>query len=388
MPAKILVVDDEPDLKLLIQQKFRRQIRDGQYDFLFAHNGVEALAQLEANPNVDLVLSDINMPEMDGLTLLTKLPAVANQLKAVMVSAYGDLQNIRTAMNRGAFDFVTKPIDFQDLELTIQKTVDELLKIRDGLKARSELLAIRRELEVARQIQQSILPRDFGPKGPDGAISIAAGMLAAHEVGGDFYDFFMIDDERLAVMVGDVAGKGVPAAIYMSLSRTLLRATALLGLEAGDCMRQANRTLCSEGDTGLFVTVIYVIVNTRTGEMQYATGGHFPPYILRAGGTVDNLPMAGGMVLGIEATARYDTGHASLEPGDLMLLYSDGVPEADNAADEFFGDERLVAVLESHVGASEQAVVTAVNEAVHAFAAGHRQSDDITVVAARRLPKA
>src|SRR5215831_15315687 len=202
MPAKILVVDDEPDLKLLIQQKFRRQIRDGRYDFVFAHNGVEALAQLEANPTVDLVLSDINMPEMDGLTLLTKLPQSANQLKAVMVSAYGDLQNIRTAMNRGAFDFVTKPIDFEDLEVTIQKTIGEL---RDGLKARSELLAIRRELEVARQIQQSILPRDFGPKGPGGGVRIAADMHPAQEVGGDFYDFFMIDGERLAVMVGDVA---------------------------------------------------------------------------------------------------------------------------------------------------------------------------------------
>ena len=172
MPAKILVVDDEPDLKLLIQQKFRRQIRDGRFDFLFAHNGVEALAQLDANPNVDLILSDINMPEMDGLTLLTKLPQSPNQLKAVMVSAYGDLQNIRTAMNRGAFDFVTKPIDFEDLEVTIQKTVEELLKLRDGLKARQELLAIRRELDVARQIQQSILPRDFGPKGPAGGCSI------------------------------------------------------------------------------------------------------------------------------------------------------------------------------------------------------------------------
>jgi DNA-binding NtrC family response regulator len=138
MSTKILVVDDEPDLKLLIQQKFRRQIRDGRFDFLFAHNGIEALAQLEANPTVDLVLSDINMPEMDGLTLLTKLPQSSNQLKAVMVSAYGDLQNIRTAMNRGAFDFVTKPIDFDDLETTIQKTIVELLKIRDGLQARQE----------------------------------------------------------------------------------------------------------------------------------------------------------------------------------------------------------------------------------------------------------
>jgi sigma-B regulation protein RsbU (phosphoserine phosphatase) len=386
VPAKILVVDDEPDLKLLIQQRFRRQIRDGRFDFVFAHNGVEALAQLDANPNVDLVLSDINLPEMDGLTLLGKLPQSSNQLKAVMVSAYGDLQNIRAAMNKGAFDFVTKPIDFADLEVTIDKTLDELMKIRDGLKARSELLAIRRELEVARQIQQSILPRDFGPKGPDGGCSIAAYMQPANEVGGDFYDFFMIDEERLGVVVGDVAGKGVPAAIYMSLSRTLLRATAQMGLEAGDCLRHANRTLCSEGDAGLFVTTVYVIVNTRTGAINYSTGGHFAPFIVRADGRVESAPPAGGMVLGIEASARYESQTGQLEPGDLMTLYSDGVTEAANAQEEFFGDERLEAALGGVVGATETAAIQALADAVHGFAAGHKQSDDITLVALRRRP--
>ena len=386
MSTKILVVDDEPDLKLLIQQKFRRQIRDGSYDFVFAHNGVEALAQLDANPNVDLILSDINMPEMDGLTLLTKLPVSPNQLKAVMVSAYGDLQNIRTAMNRGAFDFVTKPIDFADLEVTIQKTVDELLKLRDGLKARSELLALRRELEVARQIQQSILPRDFGPKGPVGGCSIAASMHAADEVGGDFYDFFMIDEDRLGVVVGDVAGKGVPAAIYMSLSRTLLRSTAQLGLGAGECLRHANRALASEGDTGLFVTAVYVIVNTRTGAIEYSSGGHFPPFLVRAAGTVEEAPSAGGTVLGVVDDAEYEQGHAMLQPGDLMLLYSDGVTEAETHGHEFYGDERLALTLKGVAGADERNAVTVLADDVKKFADGYRQSDDITIVAVRRNP--
>jgi len=384
MAARILVVDDEPDLKLLIQQKFRRQIRDGRYDFVFAHNGVEALAQLDANPNVDLVLSDINMPEMDGLTLLTKLPQSPNLLKAVMVSAYGDLQNIRAAMNRGAFDFVTKPIDFDDLEVTIQKTFDELSKIRDGLKARQELLAIRRELEVARHIQQSILPRDFGEKGPGGGCSVFAAMHPANEVGGDFYDFFMIDAERIGVVVGDVAGKGVPAAIYMSLSRTLLRATAQLGLEAGECLRHANRTLCSEGDAGLFVTAVYAIVNTRTGEVEYCAGGHFPPYLVRKTGAVESAPLCGGMVLGIESDARYDSGRLTLESGDLMFLYSDGVTEAVNERDEFFGDERFASALAAVVGADASAAIGSVVSAVRAFAGDRQQSDDITLVALRR----
>ncbi|HEX9366660.1 MAG TPA: SpoIIE family protein phosphatase [Vicinamibacterales bacterium] len=385
MSTKILVVDDEPDLELLITQRFRRQIRDGRFDFLFAHNGVEALARLAEHPNVDLVLSDINMPEMDGLTLLTRLPQTSNQLKAVMVSAYGDLQNIRTAMNRGAFDFVTKPIDFDDLEITIQKTIDELVKIRDGLKARHELLAIRRELDVARHIQESILPRDFGPKGPGGGCAIFAGMHPVTEVGGDFYDFFMIDDERLGVVLGDVAGKGIPAAIYMSLSRTLLRSTALQGLDPGECLRHANRTLCAEGDSGLFVTAVYAIVNTRTGVVDYSTAGHYSPSVVRAAGTVETLPVAGGMVLGVEATSRYDAAQAALEPGDLMVLYSDGVTEAVNDREEFFGDDGLEAALRGTVGADETAAVTAVVAGVRAFANGRQQSDDLTLVALRRV---
>jgi adenylate cyclase len=131
MAATILVVDDEPDLELLVTHKFRRQIRDGDYSFLFAGDGEEALSVLEDSPEVDLVLSDINMPRMDGLTLLRNLQNVGGELRAVIVSAYGDMSNIRTAMNLGAFDFVTKPIEFDDLELTIKKTLDDLYKLRE-----------------------------------------------------------------------------------------------------------------------------------------------------------------------------------------------------------------------------------------------------------------
>ncbi len=130
MAAQILVVDDEPDLELLVRQKFRRHIRDGAYQFLFAHDGEEALAIIGANPGVDIVLSDINMPGMDGLTLLTRLKESPALLRAVIVSAYGDMKNIRTAMNRGAFDFLTKPIDLADLEATMGKTLRHVLQRR------------------------------------------------------------------------------------------------------------------------------------------------------------------------------------------------------------------------------------------------------------------
>lgn len=136
--TKILVVDDETDLEVLIKQKFRQKIRDQHYQFIFAGNGKIALEQLQHHTDVDMVLSDINMPEMDGLTLLTKLSEQKSLLKSVIVSAYGDMENIRIAMNRGAFDFITKPINFEDLELTMEKTLKHVLQMRETMKAIKE----------------------------------------------------------------------------------------------------------------------------------------------------------------------------------------------------------------------------------------------------------
>jgi len=136
--AKILVADDEPDLEMLIKQKFRQKIREQKYEFVFASNGKDALEKIQLNPDVEIVLSDINMPEMDGLTLLSRLNETSPLIKAVIVSAYGDMDNIRTAMNRGAFDFITKPINFEDLSLTMEKTLKQVAQNRQTLKAIKE----------------------------------------------------------------------------------------------------------------------------------------------------------------------------------------------------------------------------------------------------------
>ncbi|MEO7960409.1 MAG: response regulator, partial [Ginsengibacter sp.] len=136
--AKILVADDEADLEILIKQKFRKEIRENKYSFIFASNGVEALKKLEEDPDIEVLLSDINMPEMDGLTLLTKMSELNFLTKAVIVSAYGDMENIRTAMNRGAFDFVCKPVNFEDLGITIQKTLQHVRQLHKTLNAIKE----------------------------------------------------------------------------------------------------------------------------------------------------------------------------------------------------------------------------------------------------------
>jgi YesN/AraC family two-component response regulator len=136
--VKFLVVDDEADLEVLIKQKFRRKIREKEYEFVFASNGKHALEQLENHLYIDIVLSDINMPEMDGLTLLSKISEKYSLLKSIIISAYGDMENIRTAMNRGAFDFITKPVNFQDLELTMDKTINHVRQLQDTIRALKE----------------------------------------------------------------------------------------------------------------------------------------------------------------------------------------------------------------------------------------------------------
>src|SRR5436309_4415448 len=147
MAVKILIADDEPDLELLIRQRFRKQIRDNVYDFVFARDGAEALERLQHDGDIQLVLSDINMPVMDGLTLLARIKDLNPLVLPVIVSAYGDLTNIRAAMNRGAFDFLTKPIDFQDFEATISKTMQQALALQQAAQTRDQLSAIQRELD-------------------------------------------------------------------------------------------------------------------------------------------------------------------------------------------------------------------------------------------------
>ncbi|MEZ4702582.1 MAG: protein kinase, partial [Rhodothermales bacterium] len=186
-PVRILVVDDEPEMELLMRQKFRRQLSANTWSFAFAGDGKEALATVRADPSIALVLTDLNMPVMDGLTLLGRLAELGTPLKTVVVSAYGDLKNIRTAMNRGAFDFITKPVDFSDLEVTIEKTWRELQAYRKAMHGQQQMAAVQQEMEVARRIQEAILPVAFPERRE---CSIYAFTTTARDVSGTFYDVF------------------------------------------------------------------------------------------------------------------------------------------------------------------------------------------------------
>lgn len=378
--VKILVVDDETDMEPMIRQKFRRHIREKTFNFEFAFNGLEALEKIVEFPEIGIVLSDINMPEMDGLTLLTKLKELKNPgLKTVIISAYGDMDNIRTAMNRGAYDFITKPVNFDDLEITINKTLGEILSIRHWLHEHDQLVSIQHDLNISREIQQAILPKKFPPFPDESNFDIYASMVAANEVGGDFYDFFLIDKHRLGFVIGDVSGKGVSAAIFMAVSRTLIRATGLKGDTVSECMDYVNNLLCKESVSSMFVTVFYGILNTQTGEVDYVNAGHNPPYILSSNG-ISKVEMTNGLPLGVIDDFNFESKKIQLKKGDQILLYTDGVVEAFNLEETAYGEEKFENFLNQSLLHSVETIIKKSFTELNEFAGGAPQSDDITLL--------
>ena len=387
MPVKILSVDDEIDLELLLTQYFRRQIRKGEYEFQFAHNGLEALTMLLKEKDFDIILSDINMPEMDGLTLLTKINEMQNPaLKCIMVSAYGDMGNIRQAMNNGAFDFATKPIDLDDLSITIEKAVNQIAYIRQTQLEHTQLESLKGDLAVAGEIQQAILPRVFPPFPENSTeMDLAALMTPAKDVGGDFYDFFRIDSNHIGLVMADVSGKGIPAAIFMAVSRTLIRAIGTQGLTPNECLAKANDLLCMESANNMFVTVFYGIYNIATGHLHYCNGGHNAPCMIHADGRVELLEVKPNFIVGAIGGMTFKDGEMTIRKGDTLVLYTDGVTEAVNTALEEYGEERMTATLGTLKRNSCRETIDGLLDSVKNYAGEAEQSDDITILALKRL---
>jgi serine phosphatase RsbU (regulator of sigma subunit) len=237
----------------------------------------------------------------------------------------------------------------------------------------------RDEMQAAAEIQNSILPAPPSREGPLAGIDLHAEMHPAREIGGDFYDYFLIDDQHLALTVADVSGKGIPAALFMAVSRTVLRG----GERGGDMathMESTNRLLAAENAARMFVTAVHGVLDLETGVLRYCNAGHNPPYLLRAAGGCERLPRT-GVPFGIDADRAYDVAETTLRPGDALYLYSDGITEAFNPADEPFGSARLEAALEETRGRGAAGIVGHVMARVTDFAAGAEQSDDITSLA-------
>jgi phosphoserine phosphatase RsbU/P len=235
-------------------------------------------------------------------------------------------------------------------------------------------------LKLAHDIQMSMLPKIFPPFPERHEFDIFAAIAPAKEVGGDLYDFFFIDDDHLCFAVGDVSGKGVPASLFMAVTKTLFRSTAGNGGTPGEILARLNAQICRDNESCMFVTFFCAILNIRTGQVDYSNGGHNLPYYLRHSG-VSPLENFGGRALGLMEQSPYASGRMVLGPGESLLLYTDGVTEAMNTSETLYSDQRLVQFLGTNRGLAPRQIIGDLIGDVRQFAGGAAQSDDITVLA-------
>ncbi len=281
-------------------------------------------------------------------------------------------------------EFGVLALGFQNLVGRVGAQYQELDRLvhelREALRAKTQFIALQQELEIARNMQLSILPRTF-----DGhpGVAVQATMLPAKEVGGDFYDFFSLDEHRVALVVADVSGKGVPAAFFMAVSRTLLRAVAQFSESPGPCLVRLNDLLAADNEEMMFVTLFYGILDTRDGSLVYANGGHNPPYVMRADGRVEALPRTNGMALAVMEGMPYTEHRITLTAGDGVFLYTDGVTEACDPALTLFGDDRLIDGLRDMRELPVREIPARVVSMIKTFEAGAGQADDITCLMVR-----
>lgn len=379
---KTLVVDDDPATRALIESSVAGP-SGGERTYAFAQTEAEALHIMTGMDDLDIALVSIDSDTISGMDLFRRLGGVKLRIPRIALTDGHDLQRIRKAMNDGAVDFLTKPLDPNDLALTIDKAWADCERRRRAWKTEAQLAAIRREIDIAGEIQKRILPREF-PQGRD--FDLSAKIRPAKEMGGDFYDFFEIGPDKLGLVVADVSGKGVPAAFFMAVARTLIQATANTVDTPNACLEQVNTLLFRHNIPGMFVSVFYGVLNTRTWQLDYANGGHLPPYLISAdGGDIRPLEGGDGVVLGITEDVPYEMASVTLGKGDALFFYTDGLTEAFDIDRNQFTDERLIQYLLEHRDQTATALAENVFAFVNTFTGGAPQSDDITSLVIKRF---
>ncbi|MCB1114205.1 MAG: SpoIIE family protein phosphatase [Chlamydiia bacterium] len=382
--SKIMVVNNEPDLEMLIEQKFRNEIKQEKLTFLFSRDGKEAFQEVQSDSEIEVVITDVNVKTMDGFELLSHLQKLNRPLKSILVSPYGDLNAIRQAMNLGAFDFVTRPINLDELDAAVTKALHQVEETRKMKKNQERLIDIEKELDVAKSIQSSIIPHNFDPIPGNTSFEILGSMTPAKHIGGDFFDFFPLPDNRLGFSIADVSGKGIPAALFMTMSRGLLRSLGQKSLSPLECLTQLNTLLSVENESSMFVTAFYGIYDYEKGYITYCNAGHNPPYLIRSSGQLEQIGRSEGIALGVTTDLiTYQEHTLQIKPGDTLLLYTDGVTEAMNPTRHLFGEARLESSLKAHKDAPLPDLIRGVIQDVDAFSNGREQADDLTLLAIR-----
>ncbi len=369
---RILIADDQSDLldalKLLLK---------GQGIEIDAVTSPEAaLAAVQSRP-FDLVLMDLNYTGdttsgREGIDLLARLQQLDQLLPVVVMTGWGSVDLAVEAMRRGVRDFVQKPWDNGHLINTLKHEIEE------GRTRRRRDAAERRELAEALKIQKRLLPQQVPQI--DGW-ELAVSWQPASGVGGDCFDTIRFADTRLGISIADVVGKGIPAALLMSNLQAAVRAFASEIVEPRELCHQVNRILCGNIAEGRFISFFYAILDAATGTLTYTNAGHYLPMLVSAAGAVERLG-TGGPVLGVIANADYEQSAVTIAAGDRLVLFTDGLTEARSAADEEFGEQRLLEALLEHRACSAPALQARLANAVAAFTGGSLQDDATLMVLA------
>jgi phosphoserine phosphatase RsbU/P len=315
---------------------------------------------------------------------LTASPETAMAIVADLSRRLQNLNSTLATLARAADALAVGDFDPAMLD-TLRSQASRFSHFADVFDRMAEELLIKRahavEMRTAMDIQSAMLP-DGAACRPLPGVSLAAAMVPARHVGGDFYDYFTLDDRRLAIAVGDVSGKGVPAALFMAIAKTVLRTVARTGGDAAGILAATNEALCLDNREAMFVTVGLALVDARTGEAEIASAGHEEVYLVTAGGTVEKIAPL-GPALALFPDAAFRSRRLRLAPGDWIVIATDGVTEAFSATGEIFGNDRLEAEIARHAGSGPEDMIAGVSATITDFAAGMAQSDDLTGLALR-----
>jgi sigma-B regulation protein RsbU (phosphoserine phosphatase) len=368
--CRVLVVDDVKSNVDLLVETLR-----GDYKLSVALGGEDALRSIARN-RPDLVLLDIMMPDLDGYEICRRLRAVeaTRELPIMFLSSLEDVHDKARGFEVGANDYLTKPFEI----LEVKARVRSLLKAKsyaEAVKAAAE-----RDLRIAREIQMGLLPANVPAQIQGTGLDVHAVLEPARQVGGDLFEVLRLAPDRLLVAVGDVSGKGIPAALFMAVTMTLLRNLARQGHAPEEILAQLNDELLAQNPRGMFVTLQCMMFDLAAGRVTCASAGHHGAVRIIPGDAPGLTFTSAGRVLGLMPREEISSETQDLVAGETFVLFTDGVSEAFGPGDDLFGEERLLAYLQESPGRCARETAIGVLDAVRRHAAGAQQSDDITVV--------
>ncbi|MDG3007147.1 PP2C family protein-serine/threonine phosphatase [Paludisphaera mucosa] len=377
---RILLVEDSSTMRRMLGTLLKEE----GYEVRTANDGAEGLVQAKADPRPDLILTDYEMPELDGPGFCQGIKADVDlrSIPVLMLTTLGETRNKIAGLESGADDYIQKPRSPDDIQEMFARIRAHLrvADLRSELAERNRLLETAHkkltfELDLARKVQFAMMPR---PPKPRGLLQVAVRYTPANQLGGDVYDFYRLDNNRLGILVADVSGHGVNAAMLSGMVKTLAAGLSIAVLEPGELLAGLDVSGEQYFPEGYFCTGFYLIADEETGLVRYAGVGHPPAIIIGPNGPrmlASNPGMLGiGMVDGTAGDAD------RLEPGESLILYTDGLPDAMDPADVVFGEDRLKTLLQGHYGSDPTEILNQVDGAVKAHTAPGRPADDINII--------